>query len=499
MKPKYLLNVFTALVLLSINTAAIADQAAETRSSPNILFIAIDDLNDWIGPLGGHPQVQTPNIDRLADRGTTFLNAHCQAPLCNPSRASLLTGLRPSTTGVYALEPWFRTSAKFKDWVTLPQYFMRHGYRVMTGGKIYHDAYPPREDRVDGREFTVWGLHGGFQPRPKTKFVETPDKIALMDWGVFPERDEDCYDWDVTSWAVDQIEKMKSGDPVFLGVGLRHPHVPLYAPRKWFDLYPDRKLAMPPVRDDDRDDTPEFSWFLHWKLPEPRLSWLRANDQWRPIVRGYLASISFVDSQVGRLLRALEASGQAERTVVVLWSDHGWHLGEKGITGKNTLWERSTRVPLIFAGPGIAKAAKTRRPAELLDIYPTLAELSGLPKRQELEGRSLAPQLKNALAPRAQPAITTHGPGNHGVRDERWRYIRYADGSEELYDMDKDPNEWTNLAKDAKHNAVKRRLVRWLPAHSAQPLPGSKARLVEVRDGVVYWEGKPINPEEKER
>jgi arylsulfatase A-like enzyme len=477
-----------------------AERSAQNAPrKPNILFIAIDDLNDWVEPLGGHPQVKTPNLNRLARRGTTFTNAHCQSPLCNPSRTSLLTGLRPSTTGVYALNPWFRTAPPYKDWVTLPQYFKQHGYRVLTTGKIFHDAYPPNADRVDGKEVTVWGLHGGFQPRPPQKFVETPDKIQLMDWGAFPARDEDCYDYDVTSWAVEQLRSASKSEPFFLCIGLRHPHVPLYAPQKWFDLYPEDKLVMPAFKADDRDDTPEFSWYLHWKLPEPRLSWMRSAKQWRNLVRAYLASVSYADAMVGRLLDTLEATGQQDNTIVVLWSDHGWHLGEKGITGKNTLWERSTRVPLIFAGPSIAMAAQSKRPAELLDLYPTLIELSKLPARHGLEGHSLVPQLKNAQAPRAFPAITTHGPDNHGVRDERWRYIRYADGSEELYDLNRDPNEWNNLAGDKKLAAVKRRLARWLPKKSAAPLPDSKARLVEIRNGKVYWEGLPINPAELEK
>jgi arylsulfatase A-like enzyme len=478
-----------ALLLLPTETPG-ADAPGSPR--PNVLFIAIDDLNDWVGPLGGHPQVKTPNLDRLAARGTTFTNAHCQAPLCNPSRTSLLTGLRPSTTGVYALAPWFRTSDKLKDHDTLFQTFRKRGYTTLTGGKVFHDAYPPKLDRKDnGPEVDVWGTHGAFQPRPKAKFVNTPAEIALMDWGPFPEKDEECYDHDVGTWAVEQLKQPPKG-PFFLAVGFRHPHVPCYAPQKWFDLYPDESLVMPPVKDDDRDDLPRFASYLHWKLPEPRLKWLKENNQWRPLVRAYLASISYVDWQVGRVLDALAAGGLEKNTVVALWSDHGWHLGEKGITGKNTLWERSTRVPLIFAGPGVASGAKCGRPAELLDLYPTLLDLCGLPPKAGLEGVSLVPQLKDASAPRERPAITTHNPGNHAVRTERWRYIRYADGSEELYDRDTDPHEWTNLAADPRHDAVKQRLAKWLPATSAAPLPGSAGRTLTYDNGVPVWEGKPI-------
>jgi choline-sulfatase len=474
--------------------AARTTPGAPAAKPPNYLFIAVDDLNDWVGALGGHPQVRTPNIDRLARRGTLFTNAHTQAPLCNPSRASLLLARRPSTTGLYALQPWLRKVDALKDAVTLPQALARGGYRTLGAGKIFHDNIPPA-DRA--REFDVWGEVEYYKNVPARKFVATPDPIRLMDWGVFPATDAEHDDAKLTDWAVAQLNA-KPRRPFFLAVGLRLPHVPLYAPRTWFDLYPPDKLTMPPVKENDRDDVPEFAWYLHWKLPEPRLSWLRESGQWRPMVRAYLATVSFMDHQVGRLLDALDASGLAGETVVVLWSDHGWHLGEKGVSGKNTLWERSTRVPLVFAGPGVAAGARCARPVELLDLYPTLLELSGLPARPELEGHSLVPLLKDARARRAWPAVTTHNRDNHAVRSERWRYIRYADGSEELYDHRRDPHEWTNLARDARYAKVVAAHRAHLPRVNAAPAPGSAARLLTTEGGVWYWEGKPIRPEEKQ-
>ncbi len=473
-------------------TLQIPAQAADP-AKPNVLFFAIDDLNDWIGCLGGHPQAQTPHMDALAQRGTLFTNAHCQAPLCNPTRASILTGLRPSTTGVYALAPWFRTNPDLADYVTLPQELARHGYRTLSGGKIYHDAYPPPEGRVDGAEFDVWGYHGNFGPRPDRKFVETPDKILLMDWGVFPERDDQQEDYKVASWAIDQI-RAGGEQPFFLCVGLRRPHVPCYASQSWFDLYPEENLILPPVLETDRDDLPAFASYLHWKLPEPRLKWLRANDQWKPLVRSYLACVSFVDAQVGRVVAALDQAGLADNTIVVLWSDHGWHLGEKLISGKNTLWEPSTRVPFIMTGPGVTPSQRCGQPVELLDIFPTLLDLCGLPPRTELEGHSLAPQLRDAATPRPWPAITTHNQGNHTVRTDRWRYIRYADGSEELYDMLADPEEWTNRVADPSLAAIRAELARWLPTHDHPPLPGSAARILTYANGQAVWEGTPIEP-----
>jgi arylsulfatase A-like enzyme len=469
--------------------------AAAPKDRPNVLFIAIDDLNDWVGCLGGHPHVKTPNIDRLARRGTLFTNAHCQGPLCNPSRASLLTGLRPSTTGIYSLQPGIRAVPSLKEHVTLPQHFAAHDYFTFTAGKVYHDGSIPPKERA--KEFQVWGPAPGM-PQPPKKFVPTPDALRAMDWGVFPERDEDQADWKIADAAVAQLKALPADKPFFVAAGFRLPHVPCYASRKWFDLYPDESLVMPPVKSDDREDVPEFAWYLHWKLPEPRLSWLMKNNQWRPLVRAYLACTSFMDSQVGRVLDALEASGRADNTVIVLWSDHGWHLGEKGITGKNSLWERSTRVPLIFAGPGVVGGARCGQPVELLDLYPTLVELCGLSPRDGLEGHSLVPQLKDATAAHPWPAITTHNQDNHAVRSLDWRYIRYADGSEELYDHRSDPNEWTNLARDARYADVLREHRRWLPRVNAPPAPGSRARLLVRENGVWMWEGKPIVPSEKE-
>jgi arylsulfatase A-like enzyme len=467
--------------------------AAEAR--PNVLFIAVDDLNDWIGCLGGHPQARTPNIDRLAARGTLFTNAHCQAPLCNPSRSSLLTGLRPSSTGICGLSPGIREVERTREHITLPQTFTAAGYHSFTCGKIYHDGSVKGDDRT--AEFNTWGPAPGIG-KPKTPFVQTPAKHPAMDWGVFPERDEDGGDYQIATAAIEALKAAPADKPFFVACGFRLPHVPCYAPQKYFDLYPAATTELPPVRDDDRADTPRFSWYLHWRLPEPRLKYLKENDQWLPLVRAYLASTSYMDAQVGRVLDALDATGRAGETIVVLWSDHGWHLGEKQITGKNTLWQRPTHVPLVFAGPGVTKGQKCGRPAELLDIFPTLLELAGLPKRDDLEGHSLGPQLRDANAPRPWPAITTHNTGNHGIRTEQWRYIRYADGSEELYDVVNDPHEWANVAAEPRHAAVKAELAAWLPKIDLPPAPNSKSRVLtyDAKTGAVTWEGAPVEPDD---
>lgn len=473
-------------------TAWAGDQ--QSKQKPNVLFIAIDDQNDWVGPLGGHPLAKTPNLDCLANRGVTFTNAHVQCPLCNPSRTSLLLSLRPTTTGIYGLSPWFRSLPEWHDRVTLPQHFKAHGYRTYTTGKIYHSV--PGGPEKKAVEFEEWGPPGGVGAKPEKKLIP-PTSMGnhpLMDWGVFPHKDEDKQDYKVASWAVKQLETMPDDQPFFLSVGFFLPHVPCYATQQWFDLYPDDDSLLPEIKEDDRNDTPRFSWYLHWNLPEPRLKWVRENKQWRNLVRSYLACTSFVDAQIGRVLNALETAGLADNTIVVVWGDHGWHLGEKSITGKNTLWEQSTRVPLIFAGPGVSTKQKCIQPAELLDLYPTLIELCGLKPRDDLEGISLMPQLKDSTAKRERPAITSHNQGNHSIRSERWRYIHYADGSEELYDHQNDPEEWNNLAMDPKFTTIIEEHRKWLPKIDRPPAAGSAHRILtyDKETDIAVWEGETV-------
>lgn len=483
---------FAAALLL----ASLAVLPLSAADRPNVLMIAIDDLNDWVGCLGGHPQVKTPHMDALAARGTLFTNAHCQSPLCNPSRTSLLTGLRPTTTGVYTLAPGMRDVAALQHTVTLPQHFRKEGYFTAVFGKIYHDGSIKPADRP--KEVDVWGIAPGM-PRPPKKLAEGVGDHPAMDWGVFPADDRQQADWKIADAAIEQLKTAPADKPFFIAAGFRLPHVPCFASQPWFDLYPDATLQMPPVKDDDRADVPDFAWYLHWKLPEPRLSKLKRVGHWRDLVQSYLASTSFMDSQIGRVIAALEATGKSDNTIICLWSDHGWHLGEKGITGKNTLWERSTRVPLIFAGPGVTPGSRCAEPAELLDVYPTLIDLCGLPMRGGLEGHSLKPQLEHAATPRYWPAITSHNQGNHTIRSRQWRYIRYADGSEELYDMQQDPNEWTNLARDPQYAEVIRDHQRWLPQIDQPAVPGSAHRLLERKGNDWIWEGEKIVPSELER
>jgi arylsulfatase A-like enzyme len=461
------------LFLAGLSAAA----QAQGRERPNVLFLSVDDMNDWVGCLGTRPDVRTPNIDALARRGVLFTNAHCAAPLCNPSRTALLTGLRPSTTGVYNNEQYWRPA--LPNVVSLPGYFKRNGYHAAGVGKIFHHVAgfnDPREwDEFELQQFDdPWYRRAEWYPwvkkipaPPGHPFNGLNNFQGEFDWGVLPNKEEEYGDMNTVRWA-GQFLGRKHTKPFFLAVGLWHPHIPMFAPQKYFDLYPDPKL--PEIRDSDLSDVP----------PEgQRLAAFRRSEherivkegKWKEAVRAYLASITFADAMVGQVLQSLERSPHAKNTIVVFWSDNGWHLGEKQHWHKSTLWERSTHIPLIVAGPGVRATGQARsQPVNLLDLYPTLVEMCGLPAKKDLEGTSLGNLLRDPKAKR-NPTVTTFGPDSHAVRSQRWRYIRYPDGSEELYDRVADPHEYTNLAAEEKHRAVKAELARWMPAKSAPPVP----------------------------
>ena len=480
------------LVFLSLLSTLTADVDETLDPRPNILLIGIDDLNDWIEPLGGHPDVQTPNLSRLAKLGLTFTNAHCQSPLCNSSRCSLMTSLRPSTTGIYGLGPFFRNTKSWKDRISLNQFFRQHGYESYYAGKIYHGHHGRTKD-----EFDHIGPPGTPGIMPKKKLVPpTPSgNNPWVDWGVFEHNEEEKGDHKVASWCVDQLANLPDDKPFFMACGFFLPHVPCYVTPRWWKRYDHDSITMPFVDPNDRLDCSPFSWYLHWRLPEPRMSWLTHHDEHRNLVHAYLACITFADAQVGRVLDALEQSGRMDNTIVCLWSDHGYHLGEKNMTGKTTLWERSTHVPLIFSGPGIPPGTKSNSPAELLDIYPTLAALCKLVPPPRLEGLSLMPQINDPTQIRRRPAITVHNPNNQSIRGERYRLIRYADGSEELYDLVQDPNELTNLIHRPDKQLAAQQLRRFVLDDMAPLIEGSRARILERKDDGWYWEGKKIDPD----
>jgi arylsulfatase A-like enzyme len=428
--------------------ALTSSYAQTARRRPSVLFIAVDDLNDWVGVLGGHPQTITPNIDGLARRGVNFRRAYCQAPMCNPSRTSLMTGLRPSSTGVYQNNDIWRDGAP--DAVTLPQHFMRNDYVVLGGGKVYHGS------QNEAASWQAYYNFEGFHRPPRTPVNGIPN-AGHFDWSPLDVKDEDTADTKLAMWTGDFLRR-KHDKPFFMGCGFYRPHLPWYVPRKYFEKFREESIELPKVLQNDLAD-----------VPKSAIRSLRDHDnvsstkQWRRAVASYLACINHSDANVGRVIDALDSGPNRDNTIVVLWSDHGWQLGEKQQWRKFTLWERSCRVVMAIVAPGVSrKAGECDRTVELLDIYPTLVDLCGLPPRKELEGRSLRPLLENPKAPWDKPAITSDGPDKVSVRTERWRYSRFPDG-EELYDHAADPHEWHNLASRSEHAARKQELSALLP------------------------------------
>ncbi|MBI1372322.1 MAG: sulfatase-like hydrolase/transferase [Phycisphaera sp.] len=462
------MRVAVFVILFGVMTCALVakPRAACAAEKPDVLFIAVDDLNDWVSALGGNPQCHTPNIDRLVARGVLFTNAHCAAPACNPSRAALMTGIRPSTSGVYHNpQPW-RQSPVLKDAVTLTQHFMQHGYTAIGSGKIFHGAYPDPESWDE-----YWPSKTQTRPddpHPEEKSVSGLNK-GHFDWGPVDATDEVMGDAQVVDWVIEQLGA-KHDKPMFLACGIYKPHLPWYVPQKYFDQFPVSDVATPEAPDDDLNDIPKAGIAI--AKPQGDHAAVLEHDQWKQAVQGYLAAIAFTDGQVGRLVDALDKSPNRDNTIVVFWTDHGWHLGEKHHWRKFTLWEEATRVPLAMIVPGVTRpGGRCDAPVNLLDIYPTLLDVCDVGTRAELEGVSLRPLLADPSAKWDRPTVTTHGRNNHAVRDTRFRYIRYADGSEELYDHEADPMEWKNLAGDAKYDDVKARLTKWLPTMNAEDAP----------------------------
>lgn len=460
--------------------AFVTTLGADDSTKPNVLFIAVDDLNDWVGCMGGHEDAQTPNIDRLAARGVLFTNAHCAAPLCNPSRASVLTGMRPTTSGVHGNQQDWRKSPHLKGKQTLPEYFRNHGYWTGAAGKIFHANHGCECGALNGGH---GGLRGFNHPpswserHPSQDRQLSPEAVPTgrnfngldiwhWDWGAIEADDSETIDGKSVAWAESQLAKSRD-KPFFLAVGIYRPHGPWYAPKKDYDAFTRKSISLPKLLKDDLSDVPKiatgytrsFQGNLHRRILEKHL--------YVDAVHAYLANIHFAERMVGRVLQALEKSPHADNTIVCLWSDHGWHLGEKQKWHKSTLWEQATRVPLIISAPGVGEAGqRVQSPASLIDLFPTLVELCGLPTREDLDGESLVPQLRNPQAKRTTPAITTLGGKHHSVRTDRWRYTRYADGSEELYDHENDPNEWKNLATDTRANAKIKKLAKWIPTRT---------------------------------
>jgi len=462
--------------------------AAEPR---NVLFIAVDDLNDWIGCLGGHPQTKTPNLDRLAASGVLFTNAYCPAASCNPSRSAIFSGLPPHRSGLYQNTQKLREVMPEAE--LLPRWFSRHGYWSAGSGKMLHyvidpqswDDYFPDKARDNPFPHTFY---------PDKRPVSLPRGGAWQyvetDWAALDVTDEQFGgDWAVTKWIGEQLGRAHD-KPFFLACGIYRPHEPWFVPKKYFEPFPVESIQLPPgYLEDDLEDVPAEGrrigrnrYFAH----------IQAQKQWKQGIQAYLASIHFADAMLGRVLDALEESPHRDDTVVVLWSDHGWHLGEKEHWQKFTGWRAGARVPLMVrvpkGAPGLPEGTKAgsvcTRPVGLVDLFGTLTELCGLPPKPDIESRSLVPLLRDPSAPWPHAAVThLDHPENYAVSTERWRYLHYRDGGEELYDVETDPYEWTNLAGKPPHAAKLEEMRSFVPkpivpAHESQP--GINAFVAEV-------------------
>lgn len=436
--------------------------SAETRNpKPNVLFISVDDLNDWIGCLGGHPQAKTPNFDRLAASGVLFTNAHCPAPACNPCRTAIMTGIAPNVSGMY--ENGQKMREVLPDSELLPKYFSRHGYWSSGSGKILHyfidaaswDSYFPAKETENPFPRTLYP-----DKRPVNLPRGGPWQYVETDWGGLDATDEEFGgDWLVSKYVGEQLSR-EHDKPFFLACGLYRPHEPWFVPQKYFDKFPLDEIQLPPgYREDDLDDLPPSG---KRRGPNRYFAHIREHGQWKQGIQGYLASISFADAMLGRILDALEEGPNADNTIVVLWSDHGWHLGEKQHWQKYTAWRACTRVPLMVRVPngtpgltsGTTAGTTCSKPVNLLSLFPTLTDLAGLPHKSDNDGPSLLPLLKNPNADWDHTSVTFLGDaGSFGMSTEDWRYIHYSNGDEELYDSEADRYEWTNLAAKPEHLA----------------------------------------------
>lgn len=455
-------------VKLEPNGFCAATSVEPPVDAPNVLFISIDDLNDWVGCLGGHPQALTPNIDRLASEGVLFANAHSPAPSCRPSRTSVMTGYQPFETGVYSTGVELGSfRSRFPDLVTLPQYFKQHGYYTTGGGKVFHNSDPQSWDEYYPDQDTYYFGN----PRPDFRPLNGIDNLGNLDWGAVDASIEEMSDYRyVAEWLRPALQQTYD-QPFFMGIGFTKPHLPWFFPAEFFSMFDPESVVLPEVIAGDRDDLPPrpLAWFedaISQGVPtQENHNDILAAGKWNEAVAGYLTAVYFADYVVGQTLDALENSAHADNTIVVLWSDQGFHLGEKEYWRKNTLWHESTRVPFIVCDKrSSGVGTKIDQAVSLIDLYPTLAEMCGLPACTGLSGESLMPLINNPELEVTRPAVCTKSRGNHAVITNDWRYIRYSDNKKELYDLSNDPSEWTNLAEAVAYADVISELDAWLPS-----------------------------------
>ncbi len=477
--PSMCIRFFSLVCLFSSLLLFSSIQSAEKM---NVLFIAADDMNNDLSAFG-NSQVKTPNLERLAKMGVRFDRAYCQQPLCGPSRASLMTGLRPDTLDMHTLKNELRE--KNPDVVTLGQLFRQNGYFSARAGKIYHYGNPSQIGTDANDDAETWDERynpqgiDSLQEDKITRYGKGRQKAGLgisMAWWNPVSKDEEHTDGMVASKIIELIEAKKD-EPFFLAAGFFNPHCPYVAPKRYFDMYPLDEIEMPDLEEAKADlaDVPPMAIqrdVKHWPYYFEDVT----VEEARRCKQAYYACNSFVDAQVGRLLDALEANGLMEKTIIVFWSDHGYFLGEKGLWYKRKAFERSAKMPLIIAAPGLAENQSTKKPVELLDLYPTLSDLCGLTPPSNLEGASLRPLLiEPQSAEWKKPAVTQiwHNPKAWGysIRTKRWRYTEWLEGKggRELYDHDNDPEEITNLASDpSKEDLISKLSAQLKPFNKLQ-------------------------------
>ena len=476
-------RILASIILLTLPAFA-------EKPKPNILLIAVDDLNDWVGVYGGHPQAKTPNIDRLAKTSMVFRNASCAGPVCGPSRSALLSGFRPGTTGAYGNDTNMLDSKIVQTHATLPEYFSKHGYTTISCGKIFHKHETGNGADPGHWAYDIWHdelNRGGLKPETAYnrnkgiiagKQVEDPKHMkgggSEFSWGVTEKGNEFTQDYRTAKWFEKQLQEQHD-KPFFMLAGISKPHLSWVVPQEYYDMHPLESIQLPEFRMDDFDDIDGGKKGRIFG-PQPDFLWVQEYGLHQRAVQAYLAATSYADDCIGVMLEALKNSKYADNTIVVLWGDHGWHLGEKLRFRKATLWKESTQMPFIVHMPGSQSQKDCYRNVNLLDLYPTLIEACGLPPK-ELDGKSFKPLLDNPELPWT-PTVTTAGKGNHSVMSEKWHYIIYSEGMEELYSMEKDPMEWTNLAdqKTPELEQVKAHLRTFLPKNEVDSLPQSKEK-----------------------
>ncbi len=471
----------TVLIALLGASSFVLPISSFAEQRPNVLFISVDDLNDWIGCLGGHPQTVTPNFDRLAASGTLFTNAYCAAPACNPSRSAILSGIPPHRSGLYRNEQVLRDV--LPEAVLMPRYFSDHGYWSAGSGKLLHyiidarswDDYFPEKEKEDPFPRTFYP-----KKRPVNLPVGGPWQYVETDWAALDVTDEEYGgDWSVTKWIGEQLTREQE-KPFFLACGIYRPHEPWFVPAKYFEPFPLESIQLPRgYREDDLDNLPPSGQKMG---PNRYFDHIQKQGQWKKGIQAYLASIHFADAMLGRVLDALENGPHNDNTIVVLWSDHGWHLGEKQHWQKFTGWRVCDRVPLMLRVPkgapglpdGTAAGSICERTVNLVDLYSTLVELCGLPAKEGISNTSLVPLLRNPKAEWEHAAITQiNDAESYAISTERWRLIHYSNGDEELYDIEADPHEWTNLVHGsvASDHQAKAAELRALGPKDAVPMP----------------------------